>query len=146
MSELTITEKILIDGYRNDFYFKTGKKLEVKVLSKWKSYCKLDKVVDPNELLTLILEGGGWKKEEIFKEDKIKKAYLVLKRRIVYYILYANGVSFKEIGRLSGYDHTSIIDSIKKFEDELEHHEPMQALVIEVMYYITENINSVTIN
>lgn len=146
MSELTVSEKTLIDGYCNDFYFKTSKKLEIKVLSRWKSYCKLEKSVDPNELLQLTLEGGGWERDDIFKETKSRKTYAILKRKVVFYVLYSNGVSFKELGRLSGYDHTSAIDAIKKFEDELEYHEPMQTLLKEVMTYVHENINSVTIN
>lgn len=144
MNELSITEKTLIDGYNNDFYFKTGKRIEFKVLSKWETLCRLGDKIPTDELFSLILEGGGWTKEEVF--ENTKRVNTVLKRRIVFFILHCNNVSYKEIGRLSGNDHTTAIDAIKKFEIEIETNYPMQKLLREIMIFVTGTVNSVTIN
>ena len=144
MNEVSTSEKALIASYTNDFYLKTGKKIDCKILSKWESLCRLNAPIEAEELLELVLKGAGWTKEEVF--DLTKKSAVVLKRKLVFYILNANHVTFKKLGKISGKDHSTTMAAIKSFEDELDTNRLCGKLLIETMNYIKETINSVTIN
>lgn len=145
MNELSITEKTLIDGYNNDFYFKTGKKLNIFILDKWKSICKLDVKIPANDLVVLICDGLGCDAESVFVSKKTDD--LVLKRAIIYFILRSNNISFKKIGQLADdRNYNNIIKAVDSFEVRLDQNKSVSSLLKEVMEYLNETVNSVTIN
>jgi chromosomal replication initiation ATPase DnaA len=144
--ELKSIETKLLDQYNQDFYSKTGKKLEIRVLNRWESLCKLDEKIENDKLFELILEATGWTREDLLL--KKNKRDTVLKRKVTSYILHVNGVLFKDITQFVGRDHTSIIHYIKTFEEELDLERYYRRLLTEVIGYINDSVslNSVTIN
>lgn len=144
MTKLTEAEVELIGQYKREFFKRTGKKIEIKALTKWESYCKLDLEIDPEKLLSCILQAGDWNREETFHSSK--KRGLVFRRKVIFYILHANGTSFKQIAKMTGRDHATIMDHIKIFEGELEMDRLYRSMLKEVIEFIKDALNLVTIN
>jgi chromosomal replication initiation ATPase DnaA len=135
---MTKVEKELIENYNHDFYEKTGKKLEIRVLDKWESVCKIEQEISVTHFVNLICHAAGWDTDAIFVSKKSDN--LVLKRGVIYFILRNNNVSFKKLELLSGKDHSTIIKALESFENQLQQKRYIGDLLCEIMEYVTENL------
>lgn len=144
MSELTITEKTLITGYQNEFYFRTGKKIQISVLDEWESLCRIEGTMPLTTLTTLICEALNTTMDDVFVAQK--KDDLVIKRGVIFFILSKNAISNQKIAQLSNRNNSHIHYALKGFSVRLEYDHTAVELLKNAMKFIKDTINSVTIN
>src|SRR5690606_12899304 len=94
--------------------------------------------------VNIIFNYTGWKWEEVFFGEDKKSNYRPykeksLKRGIFFYILFHNGVSYRKMSQIFKLDHTSILISVRKFNEELEKDMYIRKLFKEVVENIKEN-------
>jgi len=136
-----MTELERIEGYKKDFKYFTGKGLKCIITSMRIGDTNFisEGVLHPYTAIDLIFNYTEWNSKEIF--GKAKPNRVILKRSIIYFILCNNGVSISEVARIFNKDHTTIINSLKNFEFELETDYYTQKLFNEILNNLKEYYN-----
>lgn len=128
-----MTELERIDSYKKDFKIHTGKGLKCIITSMRIGDTNFisEGVIDSYTAIDIIFNYTEWNSREIF--GKAKPNRVILKRSIIYFILCNNGASISEVARIFGKDHTTVINSLRNFEFELETDYYTQKLFTEIL-------------
>lgn len=132
-----MTERDLILEYKKDFFSKTGKQIDVVILNKWQSKCRLSDKIPMETIVFMILDVTGWDFKEMTMKNKERKN--VFKRYLTYFILHNNGYSLTSIGKFFGCDHTTVIHGLSEIENELELNKYVDKLFSEIVDYLRLN-------
>ncbi|WP_089782713.1 hypothetical protein [Chitinophaga sp. YR573] len=127
----------LIAGYKKDFTTKTGKNLKITVCSRWESACQLPIQIEMPIVINMILDAADWSWEQVFTESR--RSQFIFRRGLIYFIMVKAGYSLLKLAGYTGKEHTTIINSYRKFENQLES-EPLTSIVLlEIMEFIEKN-------
>lgn len=135
----------LIVKFKKEFREQTGKNCKVIVCNKWESEATFCRPVDFCELIALVGENMGWQWADIYPKkytNRSGKPTGVTKERsyrigMMDYLAAHNGNKLLYIAKMTGRsNHTSVINSIKGFENHLETDYYLQKLFMEVIQAI----------
>lgn len=137
----------LLDEYRKDFAEKTNKGLKFEITHKHHNlinFTTLNSEINPYAIIAMILNYTNWNWYEMFCIKGVAgvskpPTSVTLKRGIFFYILFHNGVSYYRMSKIFKIDHTSILASVRKFDEELEKDMYIRGLFKEIIDSIKDN-------
>lgn len=130
-------EEQLIHEYKEDFTKRTGKSIKMNLCSKWESAANFTDRADFWRIVQVIFDYTGWTKRQTFSRGNVEEK--VFRRGLIDYIAVNNGCSIASCGRITNRDHTTVINSVRKFEMRLETDTWTKRFFSEVMNYLREN-------
>jgi len=134
-----MSENELLLSYQKDFFSKTGKGLDIRVISKYQSLCKLPKRIDMDSLIDLILSYTKWTKKDITSRNRHEQ--FIFKKHLIYYILYHNGHNTLKISRYFNIYHSTVLNGLRKFGDRLDTQESTVTTFKNICSFITSNFD-----
>ncbi len=132
-----INETELLDNYKEDFRNKTGKGLKCIVTSLREGETSFTSDINFYKTLDIILNYTNWDYNKILSIKKTRD--IVTQRGIINYILVHNGMTLMKIGFYMNRDHSTIIHSLKEFENVLDTDYFHQKLFREILSNLIEN-------
>lgn len=85
-----------------------------------------------------------WCELGVFDPDKrkVRRRDILLIRQVIAYCLYNNfNFTYAEIGKILGYDHTTVINAVKKIESQLLIYADIQLLHNYIIDYLDKYYN-----
>jgi hypothetical protein len=132
-------ENKLIEKYKQDFHDRTGKWLKINMSKKSEAIATLVDEIDFLVLCKIIFDMNGWSWKDTFVSGR--PAEKVFKRGLIDFIAINNGSNYSSIARITGRDHTTIINSVRQFRDKVDTEREYASVVIQTIKYIVENIH-----
>jgi chromosomal replication initiation ATPase DnaA len=130
-------EKSLITGYKKDFLARTGKSIKIHPCTKWEHLAYFTENIDFEKLVTLVVDFTGWDRDRLYgKRNRSEES--VFRRAIIDFIAIMNGATFLGIGKMTGRDHTTIMNSIRFLELRLETHQYYKTALREIVQHVIE--------
>jgi hypothetical protein len=143
----TRLQEILIDNFKKEMKEKLGKGVKITICNKWQSEANFTDKGNFWAIVRLVFDYTGWKYKETYPEYSSKPGKpkgiteeMVFRIQMLDYLAVNNGITMVSIAKETGRrDHTSIIDSVKKFENRLETDYYTQKMFLEILTYVKEN-------
>lgn len=136
MSEKEIES--LINGYKRDFFSKTGRGLNIRIAKKSESICNVRGKLSETQLFDLFSEFSGFTKDTIISINR--KPQIVEMRSTLMFILFENGMSLSAIGRMLNKDHSTVIYAIRRIKEKFDNDGFSYNFLERTMNYIKEAI------
>lgn len=136
---MTTNEKRdLIKNYSEDYFNRTGEYLKMTPCSRWEVAAFFDEKVGFWKIVKLVFDFTGWEKRDTFNQSRLSER--VFRRSLIDFIAVHNGCTYSSCAKLTGRtDHTTVINSVSKFENKLETELHTRRYFYEVMRYIKDN-------
>lgn len=136
-------EERLIENFKKTFREATGKSVRIIVCSSIEAEANFSSTrVEPLKIVKLVLDANGWSYKETYDNPGYKgKSEQVMRRGLIDVICIANGNHLKDCGNLSipPRDHTTVMNSIRTYQNSLETDLLVRRFFRETMSYIKEN-------
>ncbi len=127
----------LIQGYKRDFFAKTGRTIKVQLATKWQAACEIPLGYNPEDVVDLMCEYTGYSKKVLFSQNR--HAPYVEMRSMIAFVLWSNGTSLKKIANIIKKNHhTSVIYLLKQLELKLNNEPFTASFFIELINYVKE--------
>lgn len=134
------TEKLkLIKSYSENYYRITGEHIKIVTCSEWEVIVGLDMKVEYWKLFKVISDLTGWEKKETFTRSR--KEEVIFRRGLIDFIAINNGCTYTQCARETNRDHTTVMHSVRTFENKLNLETGAKAILKEVIKYLRENYN-----
>lgn len=130
-------DEILIESYKKDFIERTGRSIKITTCKKWEGLANFTDKVEFWTVVYIVFEFTGWKLDETYVKSRTDEK--IFRRGLIDYIAHNNGCTLVSIGKLSGRDHTTIMNSIKCFENWLDTEKFAVSIFNEILEYLKEN-------
>lgn len=92
------------------------------------------------KLVRVILDFTGWSKEYVFnKSGGARSEEKIFARGLIYYLAISNGCTYVSCGKLTARDHTTVLNSVSKFENRLACEIHSRRFLQQVLSYVNEN-------
>lgn len=135
---MTSQEKLdLMKSYIDSYYRITGEHIKIAECSQWEAMANFTEKADFWKLVKVIFDLTGWTKKGTFGKGRLQER--VFRRGLIDFVAVHNGCAYNQCARLTDRDHTSVIHSVRKFEERLETETHTRAFFKEVMDYIRGN-------
>jgi len=135
---MTSQEKLnLIRSYIDNYHTTTGEHIKIAPCTKWEAMATFTEKADFWKLVAVIFDLTGWNKKGTFGKGRLEER--IFRRGIIDFIAVYNGCSYSMCARFTQRDHTSVINSVRKFEQRLETDSHTRAFFKEVTDYVREN-------
>ena len=150
MDELSKTA--LIEKFKHEYLDKTGGHIKITQMKKWEGMVHFTEHIDFDRAVSLVCDATGWTFDSIYKPGAYKTAgqaqsnkfgirnkEKVYRRAVIDFICYHNGLSLMKLGKLTGRDHSTIIHSMKTFEDDLDTDMLVRRVFTDISNYVKHN-------
>lgn len=124
-------------SYADDYHRITGEYIRVLPCSQWGAVVNFMEKIDFWKLVKVVFDLTGWDKKGTFDRGRMEER--IFRRGVIDFIAIHNGCSYSQCARLTNRDHTSVMNSVRKFEDRLLTDSPTRTFLREVADYIKEN-------
>lgn len=124
-------EETIIKGVKNEFFIQTGKYVRVVKCERWESTANFTFNASIGQIIKMVFDFTKWKWADTFTSATpgsraINKAgnrttEKIYRRGLIDYLATNNGCTLSSISIFTNRgDHTTIMNSVRKFEDRLE--------------------------
>lgn len=124
-------------SYEESYHKTTGEHIRVVPCSEWSAVVTFVERVDFWKLVKVVFDLTGWTKSGTFGKGRAEER--IFRRGLIDFIAIYNGCSYSQCARLTGRDHTTVLNSVRKFEDRLGTDSHTRSLLKETADYIKEN-------
>lgn len=132
-----VEKRTLILSYQEDYTRQTGEHLKVVPCSRWEAAASFSDQAEFWKIFKVLSDYTGWIKSETYLRSQTEEK--VFRRGIIDFIAVNNGVNYSECARLTKRDHTTVIHSVRQFENRLDTELHVRRYFYEAVRYIKEN-------
>lgn len=137
-------QEILINNFKKDFKEKLGKGVKIVICNKWQNEANFTTRANMWAIIKAVFDYTGWrwvgtyiatphKTTQHKTVIAVRNEEKVFRRGLIDYILINNDIGSTTIGKETNRDHTTILNSVKKFELRLEEDYYTQKIFNEIM-------------
>lgn len=131
------TEELLIKGIKNDFLIKTGKHIKISLCNRWETLANFTYNITLDEVILMVTDKTGWDIKKLYNQSRITES--LFRRGVIDYIAIHNGETLSSCGKKTQRDHSTVINSIKRFEERLETDSYVRQALSEIIGFCWEN-------
>jgi chromosomal replication initiation ATPase DnaA len=130
-------EEIMIRGFKNNFLMRTGKNIKISTCSTWEGAANFTYNITIDEVILMVTAKTGWTHAKIY--DGYRTEEVLYRRGLIDYIAINNGETLINCALHGIRHHTTVIHSLKKFEERLETEGYVRQAFSEIINFCRDN-------
>lgn len=130
-------EERLIQEFKEKFHKETGKWIKVTYCKLSQSHANVADRIPFWKVVKIVTDYTGWFKDEVITKSRTGEP--IFRRGLIDYIAVNNGCTFTECARSTKRDHTTVINSVRTFENKLDTDMHVKSVFNEVISFIKDN-------
>lgn len=88
-------------------------------------------------MLLMVMDHTGWEYKDIYSKSRLGE--LIYRRGLIDYIAMNNGETLVNCAKKTNRDHTTVLNSVKKFEERVETEGYVRQAFSEIINFCREN-------
>ncbi len=131
------SEETLIKAIKNKFLIETGKDIKIVICKEYESRANFTYNITIDEVILMVMDKMEWKFEDTYNASRVTER--VYRRGLIDYIAIHNGELLINCAKATNRDHSTVINSVKKFEERLETEAYVRRAFTEIINYCRDN-------
>ena len=138
-------EEILILGVKNNFFIQTGKHIKIVTCTNLESKANFTPQATVGQIIKMVFDSTKWTWRQTYSESREvhrggdRSAEKIYRRGLIDYICINNGCTLVSCAIFTNRDHTTVINSIRRFEERLETESYTKRAFEEIVNFCREN-------